>query len=210
MSELIFRCSSLGDLMTNPRKKTETLSETAKSLVKQMVKKKLFNYHIDIQSKYFDKGNAVENDSVELYNEVHFTNYEKNSERLTNEYITGECDIDTLTKIIDIKSPWSKDTFPATPEDGIDKKYEWQLRGYMWLWGREESELAYCLTNTPEFLLEWENNLSIHVVEDVDPILRVTKLHFKRDKDIEKEIIERIKAARKFGKEYEQKILNKR
>lgn len=209
MKDLLFRCSSLGDLMTNARKKDEVLSATAKTLIKQMVKERLFEYKVDIQSKYLDKGNAVENTSIELYNEVNFTNHCKNEVRLSNDFITGECDINTDTRIIDIKSPWSKETFPATPEDGINKKYEWQLRGYMWLWDIDEAELAYCLVDTPEWLLEWENNLSIHEVSHLDPTLRLTSIKFKRDKELEEQIKEKVKHARQFAIEYEQEIYNK-
>ena len=46
----------------------------------------------------------MEDTSIDLYNEVHGTLYLKNTERLSNEFITGECDINAEDKIIDIKS----------------------------------------------------------------------------------------------------------
>ena len=38
------RSSALGKIMTNPRKKSETLSATCKTYIKELVKEDLFNY----------------------------------------------------------------------------------------------------------------------------------------------------------------------
>ena len=53
---MIFRCSSLGKLMTNPRSKTEVLSETAKSYIKQLAKENYYNYKTTIETKQMRKG----------------------------------------------------------------------------------------------------------------------------------------------------------
>src|SRR3546814_17941345 len=81
--------------------------------------------------------------SIELYNSVFFTDHKKNTERRTNDWITGECDIFDGRTIKDIKSAWSLATFPKTPASAHDSGYEWQGRAYMWLWGAEEFELAF-------------------------------------------------------------------
>jgi len=195
--------------MGEPKKKGESLTQTAKSYIESLVKQIVFNYKTEINSKYLDKGIMVEDDSIELYNEVRFTNYQKNEVRLFNEWIEGECDINAPDKIIDIKSSWSKDTFIATPDEINDKDYEWQLRGYMWLYNKDNSELAYCLVDTPDTLLEWENNLSIHHCSDIAPELRLTTKTFKRDTALEEKIKEKVKACRLYASEYESKILNK-
>ena len=122
------RSSALGKIMTNPRSKKETLSAGCKTYIKELVKEDLFNYKSTIDSKYLTKGIDMEDTSIDLYNEVHGTLYLKNTERLSNEFITGECDINAEDKIIDIKSSWSLETFPASPDDVNNKDYEWQLR----------------------------------------------------------------------------------
>jgi hypothetical protein len=118
------RCSALGKIMTNPRSKSETLSAGCKTYIKELVKEDLFMYRSTIDSKYLTKGIDLEDTSIDLYNEVHGTLYLKNTERLSNEFITGECDINAEDKIIDIKTSWSLETFPAAPEDINNKDYE--------------------------------------------------------------------------------------
>lgn len=203
------RCSSLGKIMTNPRNKTDVLSKTCTSYIKQLVKEEIFGYKAEIGSKEMDKGITVEKDSIDLYNEVFMTFHTKNEIRLNNDFINGECDIDSTDMIIDIKSPWSLETFPATPDDIDAKGYEWQLRGYMWLYEKPYAQLAYCMVDTPlDLLSDWDNE-KIHLVERIDPTLRVTVLNFDRDKEKETLISERVQECRKFYESYKQQLLNK-
>jgi len=203
------RCSSLGKIMTNPRKKTETLSATCKTYLKELVKEDLFMYRSSIDSKYLTKGIEVEDTSIDLYNEVYGTLYLKNTERLENDFIQGECDINGDDVIIDIKSSWSLETFPAAPEDINNKDYEWQLRGYMWLYNKPKAELAYCMVDTPDHLLKDWDNLDIHKVDRWDAALRVTKISFERDEELERQIADRVIECGKFYNNYRQEILNK-
>ena len=203
------RSSALGKIMTNPRSKKETLSAGCKTYIKELVKEDLFNYKSTIDSKYLTKGIDMEDTSIDLYNEVHGTLYLKNTERLSNEFITGECDINSEDKIIDIKSSWSLETFPPSPEDISNKDYEWQLRAYMWLYDKPKAELAYCMVSTPDYLLKDWDNLDIHKVDKFDPFLRVTKISFERDRDKERDIIDRVIECGKFYIEYRDSILNK-
>ena len=141
-----------------------------------------------------EKGILVEDHSIALYNEVFFTDYAKNTERRTNDWITGECDIATPSRIIDIKSPWSLATFPATSARGEDKTYEWQGRAYMWLWDVDQFEIAYCLVNTPAELIGHEQE-DLHYVDHINPELRVTRVHYTRDKELEEKIKQRVEDA---------------
>lgn len=206
---LIIRCSSLGKIMTNSRSKSDPLSKTCKSEIENLVKQELFGYKTFIDNKYVKKGIQVEDDSIKLYNEVFFTDYKKNTERLKNDWITGECDINTGKKIIDIKSSWSAETFPATKDDIDASDYEWQLRGYMMLYKVPFAELAYCLVDTPDELLGYEQNLNIHKVSHIDPDYRVTTKMFERDLEIENQIIERIELCNEYAMNYKSKIINK-
>ena len=87
MDSLKIRCSSLSKIMGTPKKKGETLTVTAKTYIKSLVKQMVFDYEVDIESKYFTKGEMSEGKSIELYNEVYFTDYVKNETRLTNKII---------------------------------------------------------------------------------------------------------------------------
>ena len=114
---MLIRCSSLPKIMVSSRSKDGGLSETAKSYIKSIAKQDYFGYTTELNNKYVTKGIQCEEQSIELLNDVLFTNYEKNTERKTTELLTGECDIYTPELIIDIKTSWSFDTFPATPSD---------------------------------------------------------------------------------------------
>lgn len=213
MNDILIRCSSLSEIMGTPKKKGETLTQTAKTYIRGLVKCETFHYKINVESKYLTKGTNCEDDSIELYNEVFFTDYEKNSTRLFNNYIQGECDINAPSKIIDIKTSWSKATFPAIEQEAKEavKKagYEWQLRGYMMLYDKPFSEIAYCLVDTPDELLEYENNYTLHHVDDIEPQLRVTKICFERCQEKEELIKTKVIEARKYATWYEQQIINK-
>lgn len=200
-----FRASSLAEIMTDPKTKSETLSVGAKTHILKLAKEFVYGYVEDISSKYMEKGIAVEDDSIALYNEVFFTNHVKNTERKTNDWITGECDIATPSKIIDIKSSWSLPTFPAISSAGESKTYEWQGRAYMWLWDVDHFEIAYCMVNTPEELIGYES-YDLHFVDNIAPELRVTRVQYTRDKELEDKIKSRVEAANQYLEEVIQTI----
>lgn len=198
---MLIRCSSLPKIMTDPRLKSETLSETAKSYLKQLAKEDFFGYSNELDNKYLTKGKQCENESIDLLNLVMFTNYSKNEQRLTNEWLTGEADIVAENEIIDIKTSWSLDTFPAISEDINAKDYEMQLRGYMMLYNKPKASVCYCMVDTPEELRTWENP-QLHEVSHIAPEKRITMLSFERDLEIEKKIIQRCEEAFKFYSSY--------
>jgi len=222
-----FRASSLGVIMTDAQsidfallneelaviarktKKTDddkallapywdrSLSAGAKTYVEALAKEFVYGYDELISGKYMDKGLIVEDESIALYNSVFFTSHKKNTERKTNEWITGECDIAVPSKIIDIKSSWSLPTFPATSAAGRDKGYEWQGRAYMWLWNVELFDIAYCLVNTPPELINYEQE-ELHYVEHITPELRITIVPYQRDLTLEEKIKTKVEAARAY------------
>lgn len=177
--------------------KLKSLSAGAKTAVENMAKELVYGYTRTFSSKYTEKGMAVEDDSIALYNSVHFTNYAKNTERKSNDWITGECDIFTGSKIIDIKSSWSLDTFPATATAGHNTIYEWQLRAYMWLWDVDAAEVAYCLVNTPDELIGYEP-VEYHYVDNIPEVLRVTRVQYTRDQILEERIKVKVEAANRY------------
>lgn len=198
--------SSIGSLMTSPKSKAERLSQGAKTYIKDKAKENFYGYRSEINSKYIQKGLMQEQDSIDLLNTVRFEAYIKNSVRMIDDHMTGEADIVTDDLIIDVKTSWSLDTFPALAEEGYESKYEWQLRAYMMLYDRPKAELIYCMVTTSnELLNEWEN-LAIHRVDHIAPEKRITVLSFERDQDKEKEMIEKLSAATEFYDEYYAKL----
>jgi len=195
---ILIHPSSLGKIMADAKsKKPEDLSIGAMTYCRQLAKEFVYGYREQISSKYMEKGIICEDQSIALYNEVFFTNLSKNPQRKKNEWLIGECDIDTGKKIIDIKTAWSLSTFPVVKSDVYDTGYEWQGRGYMMLWDRPVFELVYCMVSTPTELIGWEDE-SAHYVDHIDPALRVTSVEYLRDEEKESLIKIKVDAARKY------------
>lgn len=160
-NEILFRCSSLGHIMTEPRSKSEVLSETCKGHLADVFISAKYGRRTDIQSRYMTKGTMVEEDSLTLYSRVKKKFYTKNDEWFTNEFISGTPDIILVdgampTEIIDIKSAWDIHSFFRAKAKELNKMYYWQLMGYMALTGATLGRIAYCLVNTPESLQDGE------------------------------------------------------
>lgn len=227
MKAFKFRASSLGKIMTDAqsidplllteetaaiaRKKVKTdedkailaplkdrsLSAGAKTYLDQLAKEFVYGYESTISGKYLEKGLMVEDESIELYNSVFFTSHRKNTERRENEWLTGECDIAGDEEIIDIKSAWSLETFPATAAQAQDTGYEWQGRAYMWLWDKPRFKVAWCLVDTPPDLIGYEDE-SLHYVSHIHPAMRVTVVQYERDMALEEKIKLKVQAANAY------------
>ena len=204
-----WRPSQLGKLMTNPRSKSEMLSETAKSEIRRIAKQDFYGFNTELRTKPMIKGTEWEQEGIDLLNTVRFTNYTKNEERVTNEYMSGCCDIITDDLIIDIKSSWSLETFPATPSEAESSDYEWQGRAYMWLYDRPSFELIYTMYTTPnELLTEWDN-MSIHRVDHIPSHHRITVVRYEREALYEEQIMERLRYCSEYYAQYVNELNNK-
>ena len=205
-----FRASQLGKLMTSSRTKGEALSQTAKSYIIQKAKEDFFEYKTELTNKYVMKGIHQEQDSIDLLNAVRFENYKKYEHRAENEWLTGSCDIITEDIIIDIKSSWSLETFPATNYELKDlSEYEWQGRAYMWLYDRPRFELCYVMVSTADDILSDYDSYAIHKVDHIDPAKRITSIRFERDKELEIQMAEKLIAATEFYNEVLTQLKNK-
>ena len=81
----------------------------------------------------------------------------------------------------------------------------------MMLYNKPFGEIAYCLVDTPDELLEYENNnYTLHHVDDIEMQLRITKICFERCHEKEELIKTKIIEARKYATWYEQQIINTR
>jgi len=201
---MLIRCSSLAKIMTEPKTKAEgLLSKGAKTYLTGLAKEVVYGYREEISSKAMEKGTRCEQDSIDLYNSVLFESLTKNTERRSNDCITGEPDLIGKDFGVDIKTAWSLCTFPALPDDMPD--YEWQARGYMCLFDLPRWDIAYCMIDTPDDLIGYEQ-YGIHKVSEIDPHLRVTVVSFHRDADKEARMLEKARAAQLYITETIQRI----
>lgn len=195
-----FRCSSIGKLMTEPRSKSDgPLSVGAKTYIRELAAQEIFGVDFVVSSKAIEKGVECEDASIALLNEVRGLDLAKNTERRSNEFITGECDLFDAAnnRGHDIKTSWSIATFPIVPSDCEDKIYEWQMRGYMALWDADEWEVNYCLVDTPDRLIGFEP-MELHFVSNIPERMRVTTWTVKRDIEKEAAIFEKVKHANEY------------
>lgn len=156
-STYLFRCSGLPTLMVNGRSKTDILSETAKSALRELwIRETYGREKFDTTNKYTEKGIMCEPDAMDLVKKVTKKTYFKNNDKFANEFINGTPDIVLPGEVKDIKTSWSIWTFNNVDEESALKSYYYQLLGYMWLTGSTKSELIYCLVNTPEMIMNDE------------------------------------------------------
>lgn len=199
-SEYLFRCSSIGKLMTEPKTKAEgPLSVGAKTYIRELAAQEIFGVEFEVSSRPMEKGTRCEPDAIALLNRVRGLALKKNTDRRENAYITGECDLFHAQRRRghDLKTSWSIATFPICTTDCLDKFYEWQMRGYMWLWDADEWEVNYCLVNTPEDLIGYEP-VTHHFVDHIPEHMRVTTWAIQRDREKEALIAEKVKHARAY------------
>jgi hypothetical protein len=151
MKDLKIRCSAIGKIMTSPRSKGEVLSATTKTYIKELVLEHKYGIKKEINSRYLDKGNQVEDMAIELAEQALDLGFVfKNELFFENDHLTGTPDIITDTLIVDVKSSWNGTTFPMFEDELPNKDYYWQLQGYMELTGKHNAIVAYCLVDTPE------------------------------------------------------------
>lgn len=144
-----FRCSALGKIWSRDGE----ISQSNKTYLQDLFVGEMHKIRKEITSKYFEKGKYTEEDGITLLNQTLYPGklLVKNKERKYNDFIHGEADCIAPDGIVyDIKNAFDRFTFARA---SLTTDYEWQLRGYMWLWGKEHSRLFYCLNNMPEHLL---------------------------------------------------------
>lgn len=159
MKEFKIRCSAIGKIMTNARKKDEILGATSKSYCKTWLKEQIYDRRKEFSSKYTEKGLIMEDNSIDFVAEqLGLGMLLKNEKHLDNDYMTGTPDVILKDMIIDVKNSWDFSTFPLFDEEIPDKDYYWQAQGYMNLTGKPTYKLIYTLMDTPIHLIEREMN----------------------------------------------------
>jgi hypothetical protein len=200
---VLFRASMIGKLMTEPRSKAEgPLSLGAKTAIRDMAAQQILAIEFEASSKEMEKGNECEPDSIALLNHVRGLTLVKNTERRSDGYLTGECDLHDPANAdgYDLKTAWSAATFPILPDDigGSQRTlYEWQCRAYMALWDARRWHVAYALVNTPERLIRHEPQ-SMHFFDHIPPHMRLTVWTIERDAAKEAAMREKVQHARAY------------
>jgi hypothetical protein len=200
----MIRCSSISQIMTNPRTRGAEWSETAKTAMLEAAREQLFNVRKDLDDvRCIQKGKLCEDAGIQLYNDVFLYNLKKleAAERRNNGIITGEPDLIATTsqKGVDIKVAWTLLTFPLTAEHAGKKAYEWQARGYMCLFDLPVWEIAYCAISTPEEILKPWDNPEHHYVDEAIPLHhRITVAQYERDMEKEEEMLKKCAAANRW------------
>lgn len=212
-----------------------TLSEGAKTYLKQVFIEVVLGRRKHIDTKYIRKGHQNEHLGIELANRVlkwglsqdYIDGLDFNKERLNNLYVTGEMDLNTSDILADIKSSWDVHTFPFFESEPPNKDYIWQMQGYMMLTGHTEAQLVYVLTDTPEQLIldemrrrEWQMGV-IELPEDVEAEIRksmtfgdipeeyrVKRYTIKYDPSMCARIVESVKLAREYLLELTEEYTN--
>lgn len=201
--------------MTKPKSGTG-LSETAKTYCRDWLKQQLYNRRKTFTSKYTDKGNFVESQAIEyLESALGWDFAVKNDRRVYGEFIEGECDVILNDRIVDIKCSYDCFTFPLFDTVIPEKDYEYQIRGYMYLYGKPKGEVIFCLMDMPEDMIQkevrwklgeeytkeqYDKFYSTFIYSDLPDNLRIKRFEFDHDIEIIKSIEERVLECREYIK----------
>lgn len=202
---MLVRCSALHKIMGDPKGK-EKLTDTAKSYIREVAKLDLFGYENFDGNKYTEKGNVFEDIAIQSSGLVRARKYHKHEGRVSNKWITGECDIldRKYSLIIDTKNSWDIGTHPFFKEEAEFKAkksgYDIQGQGYMSLYDVERFDIDFWLFPAIEDMLSpYEDRRKlIELVERIPLRKRLTTLTFYRDESIIKKINEKSEIAQEY------------
>ena len=195
MKEFKARASAAGKLMTAARSKTETLSETTKTYLKDWAVSEIYGYQKEIKSKYITKGLTKEDEAIDKAIEWLDLDFVlKNEKYFEDDYFCGTPDLITDDEVIDIKNSWDCWTFPLFDNEIKNKDYFTQLQVYMHLTGKKRARLVYVLLNTPEEM-HWEQQLKY---DDKPKKLRIKAFSVDYDPLVIESLKEKVIASRKY------------
>ena len=157
-SQVKFRASSWGNLMTESRDKKEPIGKTAIAELIKIYNQVKYGRKKDITTKAMEKGILCEPEGITMYSRAERTLFYKNEVRLENSEFTGHPDISNnqenirlATQCHDIKCSYELDTFTPKLLEDVDKGYECQLNVYFDLIGDQcqSGSITYCLVSAP-------------------------------------------------------------
>jgi hypothetical protein len=191
------RASAGGKLMTEPRSKTETLSETTKSYVYEWLKEKIYGVRKQISSKYLNKGLKLEDTAIDKSIEwLDLPFAIKNEQFFENDYFCGTPDLIVDGVVYDTKCSWDCFTFPLFDDNIPTKDYFYQLQIYMELTGCRKAVLIYVLLNTPDELTYEEK----HNYDNVDKKYRIKTYEVDYDSEVIEKLQNKVVEVRNFIK----------
>lgn len=199
------RASGAGALMTDPKKKTDTLSKTTIAFLNDWMKEQIYGYRKNISTKQIEKGIEYEDAAIEAA--IDWCNLPfviKNEERFSDEFFTGEPDLLTEDTVIDIKNSWSWETFPLFENEIPTDGYEYQVQVYMHLTGRKKASVIYVLLTTPETY----NSTEI-TYDHVETKYRYKKFDFVYNPEIIEKLKQKVIDCRTYIKQKENELLSK-
>lgn len=140
-------------------KDQNTFSLSAQKRMRRMVREEKYGIVDNLDNKYLNKGLMCEDEAISLLSKIEGKMHRKNKVRETNDWLTGECDLqETLGKdkiITDIKVSWNSESYDNTLS--LKSVYGYQVGvGYGWLYGSTINRVVHCLVNTPIELLKPE------------------------------------------------------
>jgi hypothetical protein len=208
------RASAASKIMTNDRS-GKGMGKTAQSYCDEWITEQIFGISKEFRSKYTDKGNSVELESIELAAKILSIDLQKNEAHYENDFVTGTPDC--VSPLVEIKSSWDCFTFPlleaeAKPEHII------QAQCYMFLTGEQTAKIIYTLMDTPYELIQdeirrmgWklgfidipievENEITDRMIfsNKIAPEKRIKVFEVQKDEEFLAKLIERVKQCREY------------
>lgn len=196
LKEFKIRASAVGQIMTNPRSKSEMLSQTCITYLQTWVKEQIYGVDHEIKSKYLTKGLDVESIAIDYYSDEKGLGFIlPNTEFFISDFCMGTPDLIHDGIVYDFKSSWDCFTFPLFDTEP-DKKYYGQLQIYMHLTGLKKAKLVYTLQNTPDEL-EWSEPKDY---SGIAAKYRIKEFEFDYDADYIQSVEERVELCREYIK----------
>ena len=191
------RASASGKVMTNARSKTELISETTKTYVKEWLIEKIYGIRKEIKSKYLTKGLKLEDTAIDKaieWLDLPFTL--KNEKFFEDDFFCGTPDLIVDNVVYDIKCSWDAFTFPLFENEIPNKDYFYQLQVYMHLTGCKKAVLTYVLLNTPEELT-YEDK---HNYDNMDKKYRIKTFEIDYSEEVIADLQQRVTNIREYLK----------
>ncbi len=150
--EFKIRSSAIGKIMG-----ARGLGKGGETYCRNWYKGQLLGRTSEIKSKYLDKGNIMEDESLDnTAKHLGLGMLIKNEKQFENDYMTGMPDALPKPYVVDVKNSWSWETFPYVDTVVPDMDYYWQGQCYMALTKKDQFKLVYTLLDTPEHLIKRE------------------------------------------------------
>jgi hypothetical protein len=192
------RASASGKVMTNARSKSELISETTKTYVKEWLTEHIYGIRKEIKNKYLSKGLKMEDTAIDKAIEwLDLPFAIKNEQTFEDDFFKGTPDLIVGETVYDIKCSWDAFTFPLFEKEIPTKDYYYQLQVYMHLTGCRNAVLTYVLLNTPEELTYEEK----HNYDNMSKEYRIKTFTIEYSEEVIADLKERVTNIRNFIKE---------